>query len=349
MRAFTASPRRRVVTAAVAVLVAVAGVAVFAGRARAAPQLPTVSAQQLIASSLEALSKGPSVSGTAAATVDLGLPSLPSNGPDAATGLLGLLVSLQGDHSLEVWSSPDGMRVTDLQPAAERSIYVSKTDAWGWDSSSWTAYRLPAPSPPTGTPPTLDPVTLAQRFLAAVTPTTDVSVQGSAWVANRAAYELDLRPTSPGTLVGEVAIFIDAQTRIPLGVQVTARGATSPSLSSEFTGVSFAPIDPSTYAFTPPPGAKVVDVSSLPSGSPSGSVGTVRTFGSAWDTVVAVEIPPLSTIEGQLGPGGSALGAMLPLSAPLYSVNVVDRGNHAWLLAGMMPLSSLAAVAPQLP
>jgi hypothetical protein len=40
---------------------------------------------------------------------------------------------------------------------------------------------------------------------------------------------------------------------------------------------------------------------------------------------------------------------MLPYAGPLGSVDLLDRGDHAWVLAGAVGLSALRAVEPSLP
>ena len=52
----------------------------------------------------------------------------------------------------------------------------------------------------------------AQRFLAAVGPTTTVRVADNVTVAGRAAYQLELAPKSSQSLIGQVAIAVDAAT-----------------------------------------------------------------------------------------------------------------------------------------
>ena len=72
----------------------------------------------------------------------------------------------------------------------------------------------------------LTPQQAASQALAAIDPTTKVSVDGTASVAGRSAYELVLKPRDTRSLVGDVRIAIDAKTDVPLRVQVLAEGAT---------------------------------------------------------------------------------------------------------------------------
>jgi hypothetical protein len=434
------SARLRGVVVLVTAAVLLTGFAVVSGRASSAPSLPAVSARQLLARAVRALSADPTISGNVAAHIDLGLPDLPDEGAAAATGPAATLISsLSGDHRLRVWHSPDGARVSDLLPVAERSIIVSRTDAWLWDSSSMTAVHLgpfgpaapKAASTGAAAAALVDPVAIADRTLQALSPTTTVAVSGTTSVAGRDAYVLTLEPRTAQTLVGKVEVDVDAHTWLPLRAAVFARGAAGPAVSAGFTSVGFGPIDPSIYRFTPPPGAKVITPGSavtapaarapmapdpgyavtIPntpttaSGSCSSNVPcltapapmasdpgyavttpttpttasgscppnavcplparsrlirsrrsairesaneAVRTFGSGWATIVAYRIPSLRQLQSGAGQGVDPL-SFLPFSGPLFSVRLAVRGDHAWVLAGAVPQSSLERASAELP
>lgn len=328
------------------------------GRASPAPTLPQVQPDALIASVLQAMEADIPVSGHVSAHIDIGLPSLPNIA--GGNGASDPISAFTGDHRLRVWSSADGYRVSDLLPLGERSIFVSRTDAWAWDSSTYTAYHLgpyPPSNPQRGEAPLLgDPLALARLALEALDPTTSVSVSGTARVAGRPVYVLSVEPRTSATLIGRIAISIDAAKRVPLRVAVYARGARSAAIWAAFTSVSFGSIDPSVYSFSPPRGAKIEQVRAESSSSPSGDEsheyslgpdGPLRVFGHDWTTVIAVKTPPIATLPS--GPGGLDLASLLPFSGPLFSVRAVDRGDHAWIVIGAVPQASLEAVAPELP
>ena len=69
---------------------------------------------------------------------------------------------------------------------------------------------------------------LARRALAAIDPTTRVTVAGSTSIAGRDAYVLSLEPRTNATLVGRVELYVDASRWLPLGGAVFARGAPRP-------------------------------------------------------------------------------------------------------------------------
>jgi hypothetical protein len=286
---------------------------------------------------------------------------LPDSGPGSdVSSAAGVLAQISGTHHLRIWRSVDGLRVADILPRSERALFVSRTEAWAWDFAAFTAYRLPAPPPRPpvegsgGASAMLDPLDLARRALAAISPTTAVSVSGTARVAGRAAYVLALVPRSGTTLVRRVEIDVDAESRLPLRVAVFARGRTSAPLQAAFTSVSLASIDASVYRFSPPPGAKVVDA--LHAGYGSGAAAAVigrygtpsdaQTFGSGWDSIAALRLPKAPNRGAS---GGLDLARFLPLSGPLLSIRLVERGDHAWLVYGFVSQEALAAVEPKLP
>jgi outer membrane lipoprotein-sorting protein len=310
------------------------------------------------------------VSGSIATHVDLGLPSLPDEGPAATGGIAQLFSSVSGDHRVRLWMSRDGLRVAELLPFSELSFVASRTDAWAWDSSAFTAYHL-GPYPRVtdragsghgdalGPAHLLDPMDLARRSLLALSPTTRVFVGGTARVAGRAAYVLVVEPRTSATLVGRIEVSIDAQLHVPLRVAVFARGAGGPALSAGFTAVGFDPIPPGTFRFSPPDGAKVVrapavlrgSAHSVPINPSAREAGEspdeyYRAFGSGWAAVFALRTPP---IQSSARAGGLDLRSLLPYSGPLLSIRLIERGDHDWLVYGLVAQRRLVGVAANLP
>jgi outer membrane lipoprotein-sorting protein len=360
---------RRAVVPLVGAVLLVGVAASVAARPSATPALPSITPDRLIASMLRSLAQDRPLSGHLRARLDLGLPSIPDEGTGAtASDAAGFLSSLTGTHRLRLWSSPDGFRLADLLQSSERAIFISRTDAWVWDFSSFTAYHLAQGSEASHDHEGLDlvdPLALARRALDAITPSTRVSLQGTARTAGRDAYVLALEPRTPETLVGKVEIAVDADKRIPLRVAVIPRDREAAAISVEFTSISFAAIDPSTFRFTPPPGATVRDLSGDlaeeggkgqglegSARDPYGSAGSVgqepaRLFGKDWATIVALRAPPLSSFRSP--DADFDLTSLLPLSGPLLSIRLEDRGDHTWLVYGLVPQSALVTAARELP
>jgi hypothetical protein len=187
----------------------------------------------------------------------------------------------------------------------------------------------------------------AQRALETLAPYAKVSVITASTVAGRPAYELVLTPISTLTLIGRIAVAIDAETRLPLRFQVFPRGSDAAAIEAGFTNVSFDPIDPSMYSFTPPPGATVrqaADVIAEARGRADGDgrppVSDPRTFGRGFDLRVAVRLD---------SPLPEGAGMLLPYAGPLLSAITVERDGQTWLLAGPVSVATLEKDADSLP
>ena len=343
------------------VVVAIAAIGITKVRAEPAPNLPTITAPQLVASSVAALAVPHTVSGDVRTRLDLGLPEIPASlsAPAGQLGVTSVLGSLVGNQRFRVWSSPDGIRVQHLMDLQEQDLVANPSQAWFWDSATATATKLRAagitpvlPAAPTNDPAQIanaDPMVLAKHLLALASTCGGVTVGEPVVIAGRDAYVLRFTPASSRTLVGDVAIAIDAQTRLPLDVSVTPRGASAPALEAGFTSISFASIDPSMFAFAPPADATVRDVTDRVAAAVTSAAhrtdvapGDHRAVsqGSCLDTSVAVPL-------GQ--PLPPEVAAMLPYSGPLSSAVEVEHGGTTWLLAGPVDVATLQDRAAALP
>src|SRR4051812_2444532 len=255
-----ARSRSRTIVLALLVVVAVGGLGVlgaFAAGSAPSLALPTVSAEELVASTIRAAESGRPISGSVTTHVDIGLPEIPTSMGGGPSGIQSVL----GDQRFKVWSSPDGLRVSQLLPFAERVFVGSRTDVWTWSSDQDLAVHSSVDSS-TGravsrdlTSSLGDPVRLADKLMHAASGVADVSVTSPQDVAGRATYTLELAPMSAATKIGRIDVAIDAETRLPLRVQVFPRESADPAIEAGFSSVDFGPIDPSMFTFTPPPGA----------------------------------------------------------------------------------------------
>lgn len=333
---------------------AVAAAAVLPGVASGSdhPTLPTRTAAQLLAD--VATLEPPTLSGTIVETARLGLPELPSTGRSAAD--LTLTNLLTGSHTARIWlAGPDRQRVALVGDLSESDIVHSGKDVWIYSSQENLATHMNVPvSLPSdakkaltsGSVPT--PAEVAARVLAAVTPTTRVSVDATARVAGQPAYQLVISPKNAHSLITKVTIALDSQTKVPLRVQVYGRDTATPAFETGFTDISFATPPASVFHFIPPTGARISQSTPgqlLPgtgemggrvvkrageppaSGPAPGSadpstdrVGT-RTIGSGWTAVVETDGSALT--GGASGPEGSS-----PiLSVLLRSATTVPQGK----------------------
>jgi outer membrane lipoprotein-sorting protein len=303
---------RWLVPAAAAVVVIGGGAAIGTFAAAAEPTLPPRSAAQLLVDLQTARLNG--LSGTVVTRADLGLPALPNVGQ--ATSDLTSLVS--GTHTLRVWyAGPQQARAALLGTLGESDVIRNGKDVWLWNSQTNTATHQTlaadskSPTPPTGLPST--PQQAADQALAAINPTTQVSVGRSARIAGRDAYELVLGPRDTGSLVGQVRIAIDAKEHVPLRFEVFAKGSDQPAFQVAFTQVTFGRPNPAQFTFNPPPGAKVTTQSGTPEQQPAGAgmpTGQWKIVGTGWTSVVVAHSPqPAAPKGGAPAEQGTGTGA----------------------------------------
>jgi len=314
--------------------------------AAAAPRLPARAAGQLLAA-VTGTTAGPPLSGTITETAALGLPALPSGLPAELSG--GGTSLLAGSHTVRVWyAGPDHFRLALPQSMTEDDLVRNGASMWLWDSAANTVTQLsgPADAPaPTVPAVPLTPQQAARQALAAAGPATIVRVDPTVTVAGQAAYQLVLAPRSSRSLIGQVRIAIDSQHRVPLRVQVFARGAATPAAQVGFTAVSFGRPPAADYAFSPPTGAKVTQQHTVTqqqtkaaspgtAGQPaSGPASDVRVTGSGWLTVASLPESSLAGLSGSAGGGG-----LLPFR---HSASAGAPGSAAPGHPGAAPAGSL--------
>jgi outer membrane lipoprotein-sorting protein len=316
--------------------------------AQASPNLPSRTAAQLLADVETARIDG--LSGTIVAKSSLGVPGSITGG----TGLLGML---SGSHTARVWyAGPEKQRFAMLDTLSETDVFHNGRDLWTYDSAKREATHTILPSPgamperdSSATASPLTPEQAAQKALAAINPTTIVSTDSARRVAGRAAYELVLAPRDATSRVGSVRIAIDSQKKIPIGVQVFAKGGHSPAIDVSYTRLDFSIPDADNFTFKPSTSVKVKETSAVPGSLPNNNVDLI---GKGWTTVVRLQLSDLdanSTEKQYLDrlpriswPGGS--GRLFETSSGLVTAVITDDGR---VYAGAVDKSVLITAAAQ--
>ena len=278
----------KLTTAALALATAGAislGVLVIPAGAGSDPQLPPVSAEDLVASVLTA--KVPALGGTVAVHNALGLPALP--------GVAGPLT--QRESNFRVWSDGQGHgRLALPSRTGEQDFIEDGTTWWHYDSASRTATALEHGTRPAHQhAPVADPAQAARDMVGTVRKTSTVSVDGTGTVAGRPVYQLVLTPApTERTLLREVRVAVDAAQRIPLQLTVLANGSPDPALQIGFADLTVGPQDPALFRFTPPAGVTVKQPKHEPgvrSQPDDREEPKIHTQGDGWDTVVLGQLP----------------------------------------------------------
>lgn len=352
---------------------AVIAAGVLAGSlpASAGDPLPAKSPEQVLA--LIAQHRDASYSGTLDQTSSLGLPELPQAGPGAPNGDTAWLELLTGPHTARIYrDGPDNARIQVLDRLAERDVVRHGDDVWFYNSKDNTAAHAVLPAGlkdrhGSGKDAVPAPDQLAEKLLAKLEKSSDVSVGTDVQVAGRAAYQLMLTPKSSSTLLASVAISVDGQNGMPLGVEVKARGQAEPAFRVAFTKLALETPDAAIFTFSPPPVATVKELP-VPDHKSDGTKNRpddkakegykdkVHVSGTGWESVVELPAGALNGTKGtapdqQGGPGSAAsllAQASVPvpggrlLSTALVNVLMLDDGR---VFAGSVPLERLQAAA----
>ncbi len=347
---------------------AVGGGALLAGAS--SPDLPERTPAELIAEVHE--SDAQPFSGTLVQTSRLGLPDLPALQDDEhETSLLSMLT---GSNTARVWyASPDRVRFALMGPFDETNVIRDGSDLWLWHSSSNSAEHLTLPpgiaaglAERAASPQPITPADAAERLLAEIDDSTEVTVDGTAEVADRAAYELVVSPRDDRSLVGDIRLSIDAETSMPLRFEVNARGAADPAFEVGFTSVTFTEPSADVFRFNPPPGATVnersladlmahrPDASDDLAGGPTGLLtAPPQVIGEGWTSVVVldgVEIPDSDEsgmLDALLSSGTTVsgdYGSGLLFETALVSALWLDNGT---LLVGAVTPDVLESAAAE--
>ena len=361
---------RWVVPAGVVAVVLGGGAITTALTASADAQLPARSTAQLLVDLATARLDG--VSGTVVERADLGLPSLPSGvGGDGSADLNSLI---SGSHTLRVWySGQDKARIALLGTVSETDVVYNGTDGYVWSSTSNTATHYKAPSGstdkrpralPSGLPSDLPmtPQQAADKLLAAVSPTTSVTSDGSTVVAGHPAYQLVVEPKDKASLVASVRVAIDGTAHVPTRVQVYAKGhEDKPAFEIGFTQVSFSRPDNGVFTFSPPPGVKITEAdkgNGAPSGDKTEGQPKTAQIGKGWTTVLVAKLPADTSTPDKSDQRGqaqadaflnrlpqvhTAAGTGRMLESRLFSALLLDDGRV--LIGAVTPDRLIAAAA----
>jgi outer membrane lipoprotein-sorting protein len=330
MTIFEKTPALRWAVPAVTAVALVGGGSAITGlHAIADAGLPARTAAQLLVDVQQARLEG--LSGTVVQKSDLGLPSLPGLGAGGSGGMASsnLTSMISGTHTMRVWfAGPDKARMALLGTLGESDVIHNGNDVWVWASQDKTAkhYVLPAHVAGKGITPGMpgpagvptSPQAAADKALAAISPSTEVTTSGTATVAGRSAYELVLTPKEATSLVDQVRIAIDGERHVPVRVQVFAKSVADPVFEVGFSSVDFARPDGAQFAFKPPPGTTVTEgktpavgkaaasskTNTLAPQSKSADMPTV--IGKGWGSALVVKMPAPTASAGTTSGTGAA-------------------------------------------
>jgi outer membrane lipoprotein-sorting protein len=338
--------------APLAFVVAISGTVLVATTATAERKLPPRTAEELLADVQQARVDG--LSGTVIQRANLGIPEIPGAGGRDSSELSSLV---SGTHTLRIrYSEPDKRRLAVLGTYGETDVIQNGTDLWIWSSRDQTAvHRTITPGSkteidrrPTELPRT--PEEAARQVLEALEPTTTVTTDSAVTVADREAYELVLDPNDDATLISQIRLAIDGDTKMPLRVQIFGAGS---ELVFEvgYDSVSFTRPEDREFEFNPPPGTEVTEGEPIGPRTPNEKAreqvreeaqearDQVKIVGSGWSTVAvgkasgdtgASGSPELEGFLSQLEPVSGDWGSGRLLAGTAFSAVLTDDGRIAF-------------------
>ena len=348
MRLFSSRPALRWL-APLAFVLAISGTALVATSATAERKLPTRTAEQLLVDVQDAEVDG--LSGTVIQRSNLGIPEIPGADENSE---LGSLVS--GTHTLRVrYSEPNKVRLAVLGTYGETDVITNGKDLWVWSSRDQAAtHRTVNPG---DRPKELDrkpgdlprtPQEAAEQVLAALEPTTTVTTDSDVTVADRPAYELVLDPNDDASLIGQVRLAVDGETKMPLRVQILNVNA---DLVFEvgYDSVTFTRPEDREFEFNAPPGTKVTEGGQVAPRTPTEKEqeqarekadkarSSAKIVGSGWSMVAIQKVGTAdgsepSELQGflsQLPRVSGAWGSGRLLAGTAFSAVLTDDGRLA--------------------
>lgn len=295
-----------------------------AGAGEAPPALPPISADALVESVLT--TEMPALGGSVELQNNLGLP------------IPGLPTSMGGD-SIRVYTDGEGRgRISLPGRGGETTVVDDGSTVWVWNSQDRTVQKVPHGADQKADKPLegkfADPATAARDLVDAMQADSTVDVDGTARVAGRPVYQLVLTPKpAERTLLREIRVSVDSETRVPLQLEVLANGQADPALKVGFTEFDDGPQDANLFRFTPPAGAEVTEHDpneEFEGRSPDELLSQLDldTVGEGWDTVVTGTLP-----EGALPMAGAASGEDATALLSRFAKEVHGDFGTGWVVS----------------
>jgi outer membrane lipoprotein-sorting protein len=274
------------------------------------------------------------------------------------------------DGTIRVWwAGPERWRLATLRTTGETDLLHQggMNLRWVYESKNVTLY----PDTPVRLPNSADvlPPVLAARVLDDAR-SGEVERLPTERVAGRTAAGLRLTPADPQSSVARVDIWADAETGLPLRVELY--GETGPAaLSTAFTDVSFEQPEAEVLAFDPPEDSRVryedvVDAAAAAdfyaeritparlAGLPprSEGLGSVGLYGRGPTVLLALPLrhDDAHDLQDELGtrPGSVVLPEGLAVATGPLQLLVTEPDDDPWLVAGTVTQAAAARAAREL-
>lgn len=166
-----------------------------------------------------------------------------------------------------LWASGDGRARLELQSdggGGDSQIVLDRRRISVYEPGSDTVYRATLPSHRGERRHRVEPgapgIGEIDRVLGKIAKRASLSGAEPGNVAGKPSYSVKVTPRDHSGLVGAARLTWAAATGVPLGAAVYAAHSSAPVLELKATHVSYGSVAGSTFSFSAPKGAKVVDV-----------------------------------------------------------------------------------------
>jgi outer membrane lipoprotein-sorting protein len=295
-----------------------------------------------------------------------------ASGAEQGTAGAGGLASnpLLSGASGRLWVASDGRVRLELQAEkGDTQLLYDGTTAELYDASTNTLYRYtPSSQDWAGHGPlkgsehsdsaasqAVPSVAEIEKAIAHINKHADLSGATPTDVGGKAAYTVRVSPKQTGSLIGGAELSFDAGNGLPLRAAIYSADSSSPVIELATSNVAYGPVADSVFAFTPPPGAKIVVVrppEGQPSAKRSSTAGkpTVTSHGKGLSSVWVLEQKSPAKSGESKGLEGLPKVKINGVSASelktaLGTVLTFERSGVSYVLAGAVAPKDIEALA----
>lgn len=270
-----------------------------------------------------------------------------------------------------LWIAKDGRVRLELQAEkGDTQILYDGHTLQLYDAATNTLYRYtpPAAKQPSTPAPADTParghevptVAKIEEAISHLSSHANVSGATPTDVAGQATYTVRVSPNEGGSLIGGAELSFDAANGAPLRAAIYSSTSSSPVIELAATAVSYGPVSDSVFAFTPPPGVKIVEVSSSSAGgahkagssTSEASKPNLTTHGHGLSAIAVLESKTSTAAGKSTGnpleglPQVSIDGTKASeLSTELGTLLSFERSGVRYLLAGSVTPGAIEALA----
>ncbi len=287
-----------------------------------------------------------------------------------------------------LWISKDGRVRLELQSEkGDTQVYYDGHTLSMYDASSNTVYRYTPPKGEGGAdsssaggsgegwpgsssgsagsdaPHEVPSVAKIEAAISHLSKHANVSGATPTDIAGQAAYTVRVSPNESGSLLAGAELSWDAVHGAPLRAAIYSTESASPALELAATSISYGPVEPSVFEFTPPTNAKVEEVVLPKPGEHQGNSQQDGQHEHPHITTHGKGPGAIAVLEGKAKAGESSPASSLPeglqqvkidgttaseLPTELGTLLTFERAGVRYLIAGSVTPSAVEAVAGEL-